>query len=434
MTQLLAVTTLCFLVFFCVLPAQAELQAGVARASITPLEENIPTQLGGYGARNGQPAQGIHDTLYAKALVFDSNGKKAALVTLDVCSVPIGLVEESLAKAAIDGLTVETVVMAASHSHAGIEGFSMDRRNIAGNPHIGIFSEDVLNFVSNRIAEALQEANAALQPVTAGSGVVALPDMNRNRRGDATVDKDLTLLRLDDASGKPYAVLVNFTAHGTIMTENEMLLSGGWPGNMQRTVEALLGDGVTCLYTNGAEGDIAPTGAKGGSRWEMAEDYGRRVGIAAAQLARDIKTKPMTHCGMQCQWLTLPPRKAAPDFVKITGEEYQVTQEELDALLQGMFPEKAPFYGLRVDDFELVSIPGEPICAIGLAVKDAARKAGVAHPCVAGLSGDYIGYILSKEIYNAGGYEATTSFYGDGLGALVMQESVSLGKAVAGGQ
>lgn len=431
MAQLLAVTSLCFLILICALPAQAELKAGVGRASITPLEENIPTELGGYGARNGKPAEGIHDTLYAKALVFESGGKKAALVTLDVCSLPICLVEESLAKAAIEGLTVETVVMSASHTHAGIEGFSMDRRNIAGNPHIGIFSQDVLNFVSGRIAKALQEANAALEPVTAGSGVAALPDMNRNRRGDTTIDKDLTLLRLDDAAGKPYVVLVNYTAHGTIMTENEMLLSGGWNGNMQRTVEALLDDGVTCMYTNGAEGDVAPAGAKGGSRWEMAEDYGRRVGIAAVQLARDVKTKPVDRFDMRCQWLTLPPRKAAPDFVKVTGEEYQVTQEELDALLQGMFPEKAPFYGLRINDFELVSIPGEPICAIGLAVKDAVRKAGVADPCVAGLSGDYIGYILSKEIYNAGGYEATTSFYGDGLGALVTDEAVSLGKAVA---
>ena len=42
-------------------PAQAgaaALKAGVARASINPMEDKIPTPLGGYGAREGKPAQG----------------------------------------------------------------------------------------------------------------------------------------------------------------------------------------------------------------------------------------------------------------------------------------------------------------------------------------------------------------------------------------
>jgi hypothetical protein len=419
------------MVFLSAMPAAAGLQAGVGRASITPLEKDLPTQLGGYGARNGAPAEGIHDTIWAKALVFDFDGKKSALVSLDVCSVPVCLVEESLAKANIEGLSPETVLMAASHSHAGIEGFSLDRRNIAGNPHIGIFDREVLDFTSARIAKALQDANAALQPVTAGSGVVALEGMNRNRRGDGVIDEDLTVLRIDDAKGKPVAVLVNFTAHGTIMTEKEMLISGGWAGNMQRTVEALFGEGVTCLYTNGAEGDISPAGAQGGSRWEMAEDYGRRVGMAAAEVAGNINPKRVESFEFRCRWVELPPRKAAPNFVEITGAEYHVTQEQLDALLQGMLPGRAPFYALRVNGFGLVSIPGEPICAIGLATKDSMSKGGVAHPCVAGLSGDYIGYILSKDIYNSGGYEATTSFYGDGLGDLVREEAVALAKAAA---
>ena len=54
--------------------ASAELRAGVATVSITPLEAGIPTPLGGYGARDGKPAVGVHDTLNAKALVLESGG------------------------------------------------------------------------------------------------------------------------------------------------------------------------------------------------------------------------------------------------------------------------------------------------------------------------------------------------------------------------
>ena len=84
--------------------------------------------------------------------------------------------------------------------------------------------------------------------------------MNRNRRGRKFIDPQMTVLRLDKADGSPYAVLVNYTAHGTFVNEHDMLISGEWAGSMQRTVEDLIGGGVICLYTNGAEGDISPEG------------------------------------------------------------------------------------------------------------------------------------------------------------------------------
>ncbi len=407
-------------------PAVAQLNAGVARISITPLEVGMTTPLGGYGARAGKPAEGIHDTIYAKALVFERGGEKSALVALDVCGLPIGLVEDSVAKAGIDGLTLDRVMMAASHTHAGLEGFALDRRNIANNPHIGIFSEELLQFVTERLAQCLREADSALQPVRAGAGQVRLPDMNRNRRNAACVDEDLTVLRLDLADGAPYVALVNYTAHGTIMTEREMLVSGGWAGVMQRTVEALTGPGVTCLFVNGALGDISPKGAQGGSRWEMAEYYGRRVGIHAARLWDGVKTADVDRFTVRSEWLDLPTPRPAPDFVKIAGSEYHVTQEQLEMLLPVMFPSRAPLYALRVNDFQMITFPGEPICEIGGAIKEVMRGAGVAYPCVASLTTDSIGYILTPEEYRRSGYEVTASFYGETLGTLMQEKAIAL--------
>lgn len=424
----------CAIAFGIVFSARADsgLRVGAARANITPVEAGIPTQLGGYGARAGKPAEGVHDRIYAKTLVFEWGGKKAALVTLDVCSVPVCLVTESLEKAAVDGLTLDNVVFSATHTHAGIEGYSMDRRNIAGNPHIGIFNEDVLRFVSERIGQTISEANAALRPATAAYGAVRLPGIIRNRRRDNVVDEDLTVLRFDGPEGKPYAVLVNFTAHGTIMSENEMLVSGGWPGHMQRTVEALA-DGVVCLYTNGAEGDISPVRPDGGSRWEMAERYGRQVGIAAARLLATLTPEPVRVFDVQSRWVKLPARRAAPNFAEITGDEYKVDGAQLEALLEHMFPDTAPLYALRVNDFQMATFPGEPLCSIGLELKKRMRDAGVATPCVASLTGDHIGYILTPEAYNAGGYEATTSFYGPTLGPLLLDIATVLVHDVAKG-
>ena len=406
------------------LGAHAEFLAGTARASITPLEEGIPTQLGGYGERNGQPATGIHDTIYAKVVVMKSGDAMAALVGLDSCTTPWSLVEDTVRKAAIPGLDAENVLLSASHDHGGLEGMAMDRNNVLGNPHIGIFSEEVLNFVSNRVAGALKEAVSRLEPVTAGTGVVRLAGMNRNRRHEgAPTDEDMTVLRLDRGDGTPLAVVVNYTAHGTIMTEKEMEISGDWAGSMQRTLEDLIGGEVTCVYTNGSEGDVAPRGYTGGSRYEMAEQYGRRVGIAASQLTGAIRTGPVEHFAIMTQRVPLPPKMASPDFMKIAGDEYGVDEAQLGMALEVLFPSEAPIYGLRVNDFHMITVPGEPITAIGLAIKQALRDGGAGHPVIASTTNAHIGYILTKEEYALSGYEVTASFYGDTLGEVFVKQA-----------
>src|SRR6185436_19110767 len=88
-----------------VVPTQASpgpLKAGVARVSINPMEEKLPTQLGGYGAREGKPATGTLDTIYGKIICFDWAGEKSAIITVDACTVPICVAEETLKKAQID--------------------------------------------------------------------------------------------------------------------------------------------------------------------------------------------------------------------------------------------------------------------------------------------------------------------------------------------
>jgi hypothetical protein len=411
--------------------AAATLNAGVARVSINPMEDKIPTPLGGYGAREGKPATGTLDTIYGKVMLFELGGKKSALITVDMCTVPLCVAEETLKKAGIEGLTLERLLVTASHTHAGLEGYSLDRRNVVNNPHIGVFSESVLNFVTDRLAKALGEAQGALQSVRAASGAVELPQMNRNRRRSKFVDPQITVLRLDKADGSPWAVLVNYTAHGTFVGARDMLVSGEWAGSMQRTVEDLFGGGVVCLYANGAEGDISPQGRSGGSDYEQAWNYGRQVGIAAWRLAKDLPAENISRFAVESEWVRLPPRQGAPDFVKIAGAEYHVTQEQLDRMIKLLLPEQAPIYALRVNGFQMVTFPGEPICELGLAVKDMLHKVGIAHPCVAALTTDEIGYILTKAEYQKSGYEVTASFYGDTLGEVLLEHAKRLGLKVA---
>ena len=123
---------------------------------------------------------------------------------------------------------------------------------------------------------------------------------------------------------------------------------------------------------------------------------------------------------MWSHWVDLPKRKPAPEFMKIAGDEYAVNEEQLAMLLGAMFPDSAPLYALRVDGFLLLTFPGEPITAIGLAAKERLREKGVPFPAVAALTNDLIGYILTEDEYHQSGYEVTASFYGPNLGACIL--------------
>ncbi len=60
--------------------ARAELLAGSASVDITP---PIGGRMYGYGARGTDVSEGVHDSLYAKALVLENGEGRLAIVALD---------------------------------------------------------------------------------------------------------------------------------------------------------------------------------------------------------------------------------------------------------------------------------------------------------------------------------------------------------------
>src|SRR3974377_577343 len=100
------------------LPASAdELRVGAAAVKTPPL---LGTPMAGYYAPRG--AESIHDDLYAKALVLEKDGVKAALVSLDLIATQRSWVSE--ARRTIEkttGVPGHHVMMSATHTHTGPE-------------------------------------------------------------------------------------------------------------------------------------------------------------------------------------------------------------------------------------------------------------------------------------------------------------------------
>jgi hypothetical protein len=258
-----------------------------------------------------------------------------------------------------------------------------------------------------------------------GTSSRSLDGWTLNRRhDDGPTDPELTVTRIDTADGKPLAVLFNFTAHPTIMQAEHMLFSGGWPGHAQRTLEALIGEGVTAMFYNGAQGDQRPAARpdSGPSRWEMAERYGRELAIEAWREWQGISPQRGAAFDYHAQTIDLPERSWHTRFMETGGDEYGLTEKLLAKALPLLFPDEATSVSLRLGELVIVGAPGELIAELGLRVKsETAKITGAPHVVVGGLADEWISYILSEREYREGGYEASVSFYGPTLGEVIVK-------------
>jgi hypothetical protein len=423
---------ICFaLVVLTTVARGAELKAGVARIDMTPpLEFGAP--LGGYGERMSRPAEGVHDRIFAKALVLEQGGKKFALVTVDIVGFPPTLKRELIER--LGGKwSAEQLLLLASHSHTSIEMNAINPQNNFQIPQIGIYNARVHAFVVDRLVELLRQAEKQPVAVSVGTTTHAIAGWNRNRRGGSVTDNDLTVTRIDTAAGTPLAVLVNFTAHPTFMSGEDMLFSGDWPGHLQRTLESLIGNGVTAMYYNGAEGDQAPVGRPdaGESRWERAERYGRDLGIVAFKQWETTKASPGVTLACHSQSVALPERTWHPDFMETGGKEYGLSEELFKKMLPVLCPSTVDIVSLRLGDLVIVGIPGEMAARLGMQIKSAVGRAtGAKNPVIGGLADQWISYMLPAEEYQRGGYESSVSFYGPTLGETVVKGAIASGSAL----
>jgi hypothetical protein len=393
--------TLMFLFFASLLAlpsAAGELRAGVGRADITP---PVGTPLGGYGERKGAPSTGIHDRIQAKALVLDDGATRLAILTTDLVGVSPDLTRRvaELAKFPPDQL-----LLCASHTHSGPGAYG---KGLFAYLTLGDYHQKVFDQLAEGMAQALKEAQERLQAAKLAVGEAELPRFMRNRRKLKITDPALWVLRVDTSDDKPLAALVNLTAHGTVLDEKNLEMSGDWMGFTQAFLEREV-PGLTALYANGAEGDISPNIPDHSSTFEGARAHGETGGRAALELYRTLKPSPEAKLAFKTAPLDLP--------------------QTLGAGLLGAGKRTTLQY-FAINDAVLLAVPGEMTTQLGLALKEHARRQGYRHPVIMGLANDHLGYFLTRAEMKKGGYEASVSFFGEGFGEDL---TVTLGRLLGG--
>jgi neutral ceramidase len=427
------ICVICVICGFSLRPAQAQLLAGVGKVDITPDVKASKIPLGGYAARRARPSTGVHDPVYARALVMQNGAVKVAVVSLDLCFLPANIKTDVAAELASAHVTIpaDGLFLAATHTHCGPDPLAMHAGNTFTNlPGWTTYDEALRRFTAQKIAAAIREADSHLIPVKIGSAATEMKGLNRNRRGDVTVDPALTVLKVTREDGSALAAIVNFAAHPTLYDDDMMQISADWPGVMTADIEQQLGPGAVCLFLNGAEGDASPNGVDAHKGDDKVAAYGYMMSKAAADLLAGVMVGTTTQLEARTIPVTLPPRKASVMFIIAVGQ-FGGKPETARALVNTLMPTTTQLTLVRLGDLLLLGFPCEPSAEIGLAAKEAARKAGYVRPAVVALTNDWLAYCLTPQQYKAGKYEAMMSFYGDSFGPTLL--SALSGGLAAGG-
>jgi hypothetical protein len=400
--------------------AQAELRAGAAKVEITPDLTKFTVPLGGYAARRDAPAKGVETPLFARAVVLSQGDTRMGIVSLDLCFLPRSI-KEAVAKCLQERqskIQGNSLFLSATHTHTAPDPLAMHRGNqFPEIKHFTRFNPDLLSFVAERIAEALLRAEANMAPATAASLTESVPNLNRNRRGDPTIDREMTVLRITTMQGKQIASVVNFAAHPTLYDDNMMEFSPDYPGILTAQVESTMG-GI-CLFLNGAEGDATTLNAKGATPKERISTYGGLVAEAAQGLLGRATPDTDPKLRIWTTPLSLPPRKPNGWFV-LAAAQLGATLEQAKALVRGMMPESSTVTFAQIGELLLMGVPCEPTGDIGVEAKARAKKQGFGRPAIVALTNDWLSYCVTAKQYKAGNYEASMCFYGDGFGEALL--------------
>jgi len=434
----------------------AELRVGAAAVNVTPAPG---IGLAGYYFERG--ADGTNDDLFAKALVLDVDGTRAAFVTLDLISTTRPMVET--ARREIEKATRipgANVMISATHAHTGPVLSERGQREDAQGGGARM-TQEYSSRLPALIVEAVRLAAERMEPARASAAVVLEPNLSFNRRfhmRDGSVgwnpgklntnivrvagpiDPEVGVVYFETSGRsptKPLATYVNFAMHPD--TVGGAKFSADYPGALARRLAEYKGPDMLTLFANGACGNINHVNVNWAEPQKGPQEAARLGTILAGNVFK--------------AWMQLKP--VVPGTLRVSSEIVRLPLPELkpgDAeraretvLRYGMkdnrgFMEKVAAYKVldvaaregRPHEVEVqvialgggaawVSLPGEIFVELGLAIKQASP---FPHTLIAELANGSIGYIPNRPAYLEGNYEPISARCAAGSGELLVESAV----------
>jgi hypothetical protein len=412
-------------------------KAGFSKVCISP---SVGSPLAGFAARKSV-SEGVHDDLFAHALVMENSETAIALVSVDVLALSGGFVRRVRAGVAErTGINPDAVMIACTHTHAGpvtITTFF--------NPGESL-DPSYMDRLASAIIDAVTNAWQSRFPARVGVGVGHVRGVGVNRRtpDQRPVDEEIGIIKVEDADGRTRAVLMNYACHPTVLGPDNRLITGDFPAFAVKEIEESIGSDGLAMFVNGTQGNISmghssELSAIGvitpGRTFERAAELGHLLSQSTLDVLGSIQTSDAAVINAVTVSIGLPIKKypaveetsrqlrAAEEYLTDLAKTEDANTTELRrAKSEHLYASITNFYaketqslndgllhielqGIRIDDAVFVAVPAEVFVEIGLRLK----KMAPYKTFIVGLANDYIGYLPTSEAHEAGGYEVVSS-------------------------
>ncbi|SPE50349.1 conserved exported hypothetical protein [Verrucomicrobia bacterium] len=390
-----------------VLNASAAFRAGIAVRNVTP-DPLLPVS-GGVGPSH--PVTRKEGELTVRALVFEQEGTRVAIVSADFLGFPAWL--GNRVRAAVPEVPPQNILIGATHTHSGPDcyGFPDGKGATSSDPKY-------LDWVCGRMAEAIKEAVAHLQParlkIATGE---AIGKIAFNSYAEQLYDPRCNVIQILNDSGKPFATLVNYAIHPEVIGTQAGICSPDLVGPLYDRIAAK--GGGTGIFMNSAEGGMvtADNRRPNGEEARTWEECGRIGVLLADEALRIVETapeqaSPKLYCAARA--LSLP---VDSPLMRSLMKELPGRTEASDGKVT------TQLNLVNVGNAQILTIPGEALPNIGYYLK---RKMRGRSNFLFGLTNDAFGYILTKEDYDSFkryAYVSRTSL-GERTGEILVQEAL----------
>ncbi len=395
----------------------AGLQVGAGKASVTPEASDFPYLPSQAQSLNTGPGErsfvGVHDAVYARALVMDEGARRVALIVLDAIAVPAA---DDLVKAVAAqlGVPASNVMVAATHTH------SVPLFSYAGSNPSPREAREIERLKQGAL-EAVRQAASRMQParVAFGRGQGWINVNNGEQAGLKTgydplgpSDKTLDVVRFETDAGAPIAVLVNYASHAEVMfrsvtKDGGYEVSGDLPGAVSGMLESLPAAAPVVLFTAAAEADQLtefkslqsggqlPPKDEAAAGWALLDVQARR--LAGSVLDTLASVKPGTSEGRI---------GSAVGAAICPGQLLRIDAQTGKAIVEDRPPVVIPLSMIRINDIVFAGVGGDVASDIGRRFRAAAPTAT---STMITLAGNSVGYVFADASYANPGHGLTKS-------------------------
>ncbi len=282
--------------------------------------------IAGYDSNN--PATGVLDDMFARAVYIDDNTGRGGVVLCSVDAVGISRKDiNDIRKLVIESKKIpslKSISVAATHSHSAVDTQGLWGEKLWKSGRDEAFMEKL----KKKTADAIISAYENRKDGKLFFAYTETQDMQFDCRTPSAYDKNLTKIRFEASDASEEIHIINFASHAELLGSKTKNISADFPAYMIKEIESA-SKNTNAVFFNGAIGGmISAKEIKKVYRNEIdceayTKEFGKTLGEIANSLNNETELEPLINIR------SVPIEIAASNFVLILARLLKVLNNDI---------------------------------------------------------------------------------------------------------